>query len=164
MKDFEGGVRDFEGAVRLVSKRSRNFTLLGTARDKNGDAAHAEPAFREALKINPDDFDANLYLGAILYKRRENDEAKIYLDRALRLNPSDSMARYESAMLKSATGQYEAALGELEKLVKDDPSWLEPHVELATLYYRLHRPADGARERATVERITAEQQAKGPGK
>ena len=74
------------------------------------------------------------------------------------------MVRYESAMLKSATGQYEAAAQELEKLVKDDPDWLEPHVELATLYYRLHRPADGAKERQTVERITAEQQAKGPGK
>ena len=164
MNDSEAALRDLEEALRLDPTLPGIYTLVGTARDKNSDAAHAELAFREALKINPDDFDANLYLGTILYKRRENDEAKIYLDRALRLNPSQSLARYESAMLKSATGQYEAALGELEKLANDDPNWLEPHVELATLYYRLHRPADGARERATVERITAEQQAKVPGK
>ena len=121
-------------------------------------------AFREALKANPDDFEANLYLGAILYKRRDTGEAKGYLDRAILLKPSDSMARYESAMLKSTSGDYEAAARELESLVKDDPDWLEPHVELATLYYRLHRSEDGAKERQIVDSLTAKQQAQGPGK
>jgi hypothetical protein len=49
-------------------------------------------------------------------------------------------------------------------LVKDDPTWLEPHEELASLYYRLHRPADGAKEREIVDKLTADQQAQGPGK
>jgi Tfp pilus assembly protein PilF len=66
------------------------------------------------------------------------------------------------AMLKSTSGEYEAAAQDLESVIKDDPNWLEPHVELASLYYRLHRPADGARERQIVEKITAEQQAQGP--
>ena len=74
------------------------------------------------------------------------------------------MARYESAMLKSAAGQYEAATLDLEQLVKDDPQWLEPHVELASLYYKLRRPQDGAKEREIVDRIAAEQQSHGPGK
>jgi tetratricopeptide (TPR) repeat protein len=91
------------------------------------------------------------------------DEAKPYLDTALRLQPQSYMARYEVAMLKSTSGQLEEAAQELEKLVKDDPDWLEPHEELATLYYKLHRPADGAKERAVVDKLTAEQQAKGPG-
>ena len=34
--------------------------------------------------------------------------------------------------------------------------------ELASLYYKLHRPQDGAREREVVERLTTEQQAHGP--
>lgn len=95
---------------------------------------------------------------------RDIDEAKGYLDRALRLKPTDSMARYEGAMLKSTSGDYETAARELEQLAKDDPDWLEPHVELATLYYRLHRPDDGAKERQIVDRLTAKQQEQGPGK
>jgi Tfp pilus assembly protein PilF len=91
-------------------------------------------------------------------------EAKTYLEKALRLNPTDSMARYEVAMMRVTSGEYARAAEELEELVKDDPKWLEPHVELASLYYKLHRPEDGARERRIVERITAEQQAGGPGK
>ena len=164
LNEYEQARQDLEQALRLKPTLPGLYTLVGTARDKTGDVKAAEPAFREALKNNPDDFEANLYLGAILYKRRDIDEAKGYLDRALRLKPSDSMARYEAAMLKSTSGDYETAARELELLVKDDPDWLEPHVELATLYYRLHRPQDGAKERQIVESLTAKQQAQGPGK
>ena len=165
LNEYEQARQDLEAGSSLSSQRLPGlYTLVGTARDKTGDVKDAEPAFREALKANPDDFEANLYLGAILYKRRDIDEAKGYLDRALRLKPSDSMARYEAAMLKSTSGDYETAARELELLVKDDPDWLEPHVELATLYYRLHRPEDGAKERQIVDSLTAKQQAQGPGR
>jgi tetratricopeptide (TPR) repeat protein len=164
INEFEEARRDLEAALRLDPKLPGIYTLTGTARDKTGDVAGAEAAFREALILNPNDFEANLYLGAILYKRRQLDEAKIYLDRALQLNPGSSMARYEGAMLKSTSGDSASAAQDLEKLVHDDPTWLEPHVELAALYYRLHRPADGARERKIVDQLNAEQQAQGPAK
>lgn len=164
INEFEQARRDLDAALRLDPKLPGIYTLTGTARDKTGDVAGAEAAFREALILNPNDFEANLYLGAILYKGRQLDEAKIYLDKALLLNPGSSMARYETAMLKSTQGEYAAAAQDLEKLVHDDPTWLEPHVELAALYYRLHRPSEGARERKIVDQLNAEQQAQGPGK
>ena len=164
INEFEQARRDLESALRLDPKLPGIYSLIGTARDKTGDVAGAEAAFREALVLNPNDFDANLYLGAILYKRRQLEEARPYLDKAVQLNPGSSMARYEAAMLKSTSGEYAAAAEDLEKLVHDDPTWLEPHVELAALYYRLHRPTDGARERKVVDQLNAEQQANGPGK
>jgi tetratricopeptide (TPR) repeat protein len=164
LNDFASARRDLEAALRLNPKLPNIYTLTGTAQDKTGDPQAAEMSFREALKINPDDFEANLYLGAILYKRRELTEARPYLEWAVHLDPKNSMARYESAMLKSKLGEYEVAADELAKVAKDDPQWLEPHVELASLYYKLHRAEDGARERQIVEKLTAEQQAQGPGK
>ena len=164
LNEYESARRDLEAALRLNPKLPNIYTLVGEARDKTGATAEAESAFRQALRSNPDDFEANLYVGAILYKRRDLDKAKAYLEKAVGLRPRDPMARYENAMLKSATGQYEGAALDLEQLVKEDPQWLEPHVELASLYYKLHRPQDGAKERALVDRITAEQQARGPGK
>ena len=164
LNEFEQARHDLETALRLAPNLHGLHTLVGMARDKTGDQKEAEPAFRLAIKENPDDFEANLYLGALLYKQRQIEEAKVYLDHAVKLKPTDSMARYESGMLKSTSGEYEAAARELEGVVKDNPDWLEPHVELASLYYKLHRPSDGAKERAIVDRLTAEQQAKGPGK
>jgi tetratricopeptide (TPR) repeat protein len=164
LNEFEQARHNLETAFQLAPNLRGLQTLLGMARDKTGDQKAAEPAFRQALQENPDDFDANLYLGALLYKQRNMDEAKGYLDRALKLKPDDVMARYESAILKSTSGDLEAAAKQLEGVVKDNPDWLEPHVQLTTLYYKLHRPEDGAKERAIVDKLTAEQQAKGPGK
>ncbi len=164
LNEFEAARQDLEKALELSPKLPGLYTLVGMARDKTGDQKNAEPAFRQALQENSADFQANLYLGALLYKQRHLDEAKIYLDKAVQLKPEDLMAHYESAMLKSTSGQYQAAADELEEVVKKNPDWLEPHVELSTLYYKLHRLADGAKERAIVEQLTADQQAKGPGK
>lgn len=164
LNDFAPARRDLETALSLNPKLPTIYTLVGQARDETGATKEAEAAFREALKVDSNDFESNLYLGAILYKRRDTDEAKAYLEHALALNPKDNMARYEVAMLKSTTGESAAAAELLEQLVKDDPDWLDPHVELANLYYKLHRPQDGARERAIVDKLTAEQQSKGPEK
>jgi len=160
MNDYESARSDLEAALRLDPQLPNIYTLVGSARDKTGDSKSAEPALREALKRNPDDFEANLTLGAILYKRRELNEARTLLDHSLRLKPEDPVARYEFAMLKSAAGEYNDAAQLLETLVKDQPNWLDPHIELAALYYKLHRPQDGAKEREIVERLSAEQQSK----
>ena len=162
LNEYEPARRDLDTALKLDPKLPGVQTLAGTARDKTGAIKEAEEAFREALKINPDDFDANLYLGAILSKRRDLDEGRLYLERAVRLNPTSSMAGYEMGMLQSTSGRYQAAADQLEKVVKSDPDWLEPHIELASLYYRLHRPDDGRKERQIVDRLTAAQQQKGP--
>lgn len=149
---------DLEAALRLNPQIPNIHTLVGIARDKNNDPENAEPMFRQALQQNPDDFTATLYLGTILYKRRELGEAKAYLDHALQLKPSDELARYESAMLASTEGNYQTAVTQLESLTRENPEWLDPHVELAALYYKLGRKQDGERERGTIAHIMKDQQ------
>ena len=55
------------------------------------------------------------------------------------------------------------ALPALETIVKEAPTFLEAHVTLATVYYRLKRREDGDRERAIIETLNKEIQAKQPG-
>jgi len=164
LNEAELARKDLDTALRMNPALPHIYTLAGMARDSAGDHEAAEKAFREALRLDPGDFNANLYLGAILTKRRDLEEAKRYLDRALALNQASTMARYEVAMWKSTSGQYDSAVVDLEKIVKEDPDWLEPHVELAAVYYRLHRPAEGAKQREIVARITEQQQSRGPGR
>lgn len=164
LNDLEFARKDLDIALKANPKFPRVYTLAGMARDRCNDPVGAEAAFREALKLNPEDYDANLYLGAILLKRRSVEEAKPYLDHALALDPKSTLARYEVAMWKSTSGDYASAAGDLEIIVREDPAWLEPHVELATVYYKLHRPEDGAKQRAIVAKLTEEQQQRGPGK
>jgi len=53
-----------------------------------------------------------------------------------------------------------AATRLLEAIVAEAPAFLEAHVALATAYYRQQRKADGDRERAVVERLTEEKDAR----
>jgi tetratricopeptide (TPR) repeat protein len=149
---------DLETALKLDPHLPNIYNLVGEARETTEDDRGAEVAFREVLKANPDDFEANLHLGTILYKRRELQDSELYLDHALKLRPDDLNAQYQSAMLKSASGEYDAAVRELEEISRKAPDWLQPHVELAKLYYQLHRPQDGLRERELANKLAARQQ------
>jgi tetratricopeptide (TPR) repeat protein len=162
LQQFTRARTDLEAALRLNPDLPRVSILAGMADDMAGDAEAAEPLIREGLRRNPDDFNGNLYLGAILYKRRSMAEAKTYLDRAVQLQPTNPTAGYEMAMWDSTSGDYGEAVKILEALVKSSPDWLQPHVELANVYYRLRRTGDGARERAIVAELNAKQQESGP--
>lgn len=159
---FTHAQKDLEAALHLNPSLPEIYSSLGIAVDLSGHASAAEPLLRKALQRNPLSFNANLYLGSILYKKRNLPAAKFYLDRAVRLNPSSPTAIYELALWESTSGDYKTAAANLEKLEKSNPNWLQPHVELAVVYYRLDRPADGMRERQIVTRLKAKQQQAGP--
>jgi Tfp pilus assembly protein PilF len=71
--------------------------------------------------------------------------------------------RYQLALLAVEDGSLDKAREMLEALVKESPQFLEAHVSLAQVYFRLKRTDDGKRERAIVLRLTAEAQARQPG-
>ena len=48
----------------------------------------------------------------------------------------------------------------LEDLVRESRKWLEAHVSLTTVYYRLRRREDGDRQQAIVRRLRQEDQAR----
>ncbi len=162
LNDFGAASEDLEAAARIDPHLPDLYTLLGIAKEGAGDLEGAEKDLRAALELNRNDFQANMHLGGILYEKRDLDGAKTYIQRALDITPDSLFALYELALVKGATGQVDAAVSDLEKIVQRDPNWLDAHVQLAALYYKQHRQADGLKERQIVDRLTAEQQKKGP--
>jgi tetratricopeptide (TPR) repeat protein len=163
-REFHEARTDLDAAINLHGDFPGLYTMAGQARDALGDADAAQPAFEAALKADPKDFTANLYLGTMRLKARDLDSARPMLELALQLQPKSPMARLEMAKLNGMTGKYAEAAATLEELEKADPNWIDPHIELAPIYYKLHRPADGQRERDIVQQIEARQQKAGPPK
>jgi tetratricopeptide (TPR) repeat protein len=155
---FDRARSNLDEATRLNPNLPGLHTLSGTVMDSSGDQEGAAVEFQKALAENPNDFEAQLRLGSVLYAQRKLDDARLHVNRALELEPTSSLARYQLARVERAQGQLDAAAGDLEKVERDDPGWLPPHVELAALYYRLNRPEDGAREKQIVDQISAEEQ------
>lgn len=164
LNEFERARDSLETAARLNPNLPGVYTALGMAREKTVDNQGAMEAFRKALEQSPGDFEANFGLGSILYYERDLKAARTYLERALRIDPSSVLVRYEMALVEKAAGQIEAAAADLESVVKANPNWLKAHVELAALYFRLKRFEDGARERQIVDRLSEEERKAGPGK
>ncbi|MGO4882863.1 MAG: tetratricopeptide repeat protein [Bryobacteraceae bacterium] len=158
MNEFERA-RDYaDAAAKLNPNLAGVDTLRGTVLTYLGDTEGAAAALRKAVEANPKDFEAQVGLGAVLHTQRDLDGAREHLQRALALRPDSNLARYEWARLERTEGHVEAAVKDMEKVVHADPKWAQPHVELAALYFRLNRQADGERERAIYDQLTAEQQ------
>jgi tetratricopeptide (TPR) repeat protein len=160
--EFRQARQDVEAALGLNPNFPGLYTLAGQARDAMGDSAAAANAFEAALAADPKDPTANLYLGVTRLKERDFDKARPLLELAVKLQPDLPLAHLQLAKLDSLTGKYAEAATALEQLEHADPNWLDPHVELALVYYKLHRPQDGQRERDVVQQIEAKQQQAGP--
>jgi tetratricopeptide (TPR) repeat protein len=161
--DYTGARDEFAKAVALNPQLPMAHSLYAQALLSTGDRENARVAFMKELALNPNDFESNLYLGVILKEEQNYTEARRYFDKALTVRPADPGGQYQRATLLLATGDNQAALSTLERLVADNPGFTEAHVSLATVYYRLKRKADGDRHKAIAEQLTADAQAKQPG-
>ncbi len=148
--------RDYaSAALKIDAKAPGAHTLRGKALQFLNDYPGAKADLTQALAEDPNDFDAHVTLAAIYNTERDLASAQTHIDAALRLKPDAPLALFERARIERSEGKLDAAAAHFEAVEKQDPNWLQPHVELAALYYRLHRPEDGARERAIVDKLNA---------
>jgi tetratricopeptide (TPR) repeat protein len=163
VQDFAGALADFQKAVEFNPHLPDVYSYYGMALAATGDTPAAEVAFRKELESNPNDYTANIQLG-MLFKQEENlAGARHCFELALHAIPHDAAARYQVAALDLQEGETERARIALEKLTEEVPQFVEAHVSLATVYYRLKRKEDGDRQRAIVLALNAEKQAAEPG-
>jgi len=124
--------------------------------DKRSDWTGAADAFRAELAVDPNHFEANLYLGDLLREGGRHDEALPYLERARRLRADNLGARFSLGAVYVALGRTEEALPLLEAVEQEAPEHLQTHMQLAIVYTRLGRAADAQREKAAVARVSSE--------
>ncbi len=162
LRQFKEALADARQALAANPSYPGAHTLAGQSQYAAGNIDDAALEFQAALRENPSDFTANLYLGIIRFDNHDLENARPLLELALRIHSQDPLTRLEVARLRNMEGNAEEALSILESLEKSDPNWLDPHVDLAAIYYKLHRPEDGQRERDTVRRLQELQQSQGP--
>jgi tetratricopeptide (TPR) repeat protein len=154
---------EFAKAVALNPKLPGAHAYYGRALLATAATDAAREQFRKEVEINPNDFEANLFLGVLAKQAQEHDEAMARFEKALSVRPGDLGVRYQIGSLLLLDGKLDPARENLEAVVKDAPKFLEAHVSLATLYYRLKRKDDGDRERAIIQELSKERQAQAPG-
>lgn len=160
INDTPGAIDEFSKALKLDPKVPLAHWLYGKALLESGQREQAVEAFRQELAIDPNEFGPNLYLGSLLNEAQQCKQAMPYLNRALQARPGSPQVAYQIAVAQIGMGNLEQARKQLELLVRGSPNFVEAHVSLALVDYRLHMKSDGDRERAIVSRLNAEIQAK----
>jgi len=157
--EYPAAIADLTQAAELNPHLPDLYSYLGQAHMASGDMAAAGAAFEKELAQNPNDFESNLRLAVLLKQDGSYDRARELLARALRVRPGDVAALYQVGSTDLAAGDMQRACATLEQVVKQAPEFLEAHVSLAQVYYRLKRKTDGDRERVLVQKLKAEQDA-----
>ena len=89
-------------------------------------------------------------LGEWLMRNQEFPEAVPVLRKALQMNPDSPMAHFQLAKSLMATGDFAAAVEELENTVAKIPNLIEAHSFLELAYARTNRVPEAIRECRTV--------------
>lgn len=158
--DYRAAVPELERAIALGDALPAAHSLLGRALMGAGRRDDSVKAFVAELARNPNDFDANLYLGLMLKDDGRLDEAHEHLKRAQRLRSRDVAVQYALGALHLAAGRTEEARKALEIVIAEAPDYRQGHVLLATAYYRLKEKEKGDREQAIAETLRAAEQAR----
>jgi tetratricopeptide (TPR) repeat protein len=137
-------------ALEAVPDLPGGWTLLARALLGSEDRAGAKAAFLKAIQADPNDFEANLYLGGVLLYDGSATEAAPYLEKAHKLRPSSPEVGFQMGLLNKARGRLDDALADWQQVERQSPDFLQVHVQLAKLYAQLHRASDSERERALV--------------
>jgi tetratricopeptide (TPR) repeat protein len=157
--EYPEAIADLTKAAEIDPNLPDVYSYLGQAQMASGDMTAARDAFQRELAVNPNDFESNVRLAVLLKQEGNYERAHQLLDRALLVRPKDPGALYQVGATYLAAGDMNRALSALESLVKQYPEFIEPHVSLAQVYYRLRRKEDGDRERAIVQKLKAERDA-----
>lgn len=141
--------RAFETLNRISALSSGDAAVnleVGWMYRSLGHPQEALKAFEEALKANPDLYQAHAELGVLYYESRDYDRAVQAYKTALRLNPYDARTLNNLAWMYAEQGirlDEALSLSLLSlKLDPDQPAYIDT---LAEIYYRL-----GDRERAVA--------------
>lgn len=104
------------------------FFSMGSVNDELGNSERAEEAYRKALEIQPDYFEANYNLGALYFNRG--------VEKVNEANEISDNTKYEAAM-KEADGVFGQALPYLEKAHALQPEDMATVRSLKDIYVRV---------------------------
>jgi choline-sulfatase len=107
--DWAGSAVQLENAVSKASDSVDLHFYLAMAYDKLGRASDAEKSFRSALRINPDHYRANLFLGRLLGMQNNPSAALPFLQKAVTLQPQSPDAHKFLANVYIELGQLQNA-------------------------------------------------------
>src|ERR1041384_4990306 len=134
---FEDALADLNQAVKSKQEDPALLIALGAAWLKKPDLFAGEQVFRRALQLQPDNAQAQMYLGYVLYKQKKFGEAKAHLEKTIKADAKLPEPLYYLGLILQEENEDEQAVTVLERAIAVSPAFANAHVALGASYLKL---------------------------
>ncbi|HRD01099.1 MAG TPA: tetratricopeptide repeat protein [Candidatus Saccharicenans sp.] len=119
---------------------------LAQTYQKNNEIGKAIDAYRQALKLRPEDINSNYNLALLLAANQQYAEAEQAYKKLIELNPRDAVFYYNQIIqMYDQAGQYENALESVKKIIELNPKSEVAVYNLGIMYFKLNRLEEAAK-------------------
>ena len=153
MKDNAGSTKMFRAAAAANPKEPNVHFGLGYLLWTQKQYPEAAQQFRAELANNPAHAQSMLYLGDSELQLNHEDEARPWLEKAVKLDPSLGLGDSDLGIVDSDAGRKVEALHELETAAKLEPDNVDVHWRLARLYRAMGRMDQARVEFANASKL-----------
>ena len=157
---YHPAIDELTQAAALQAGLPGLHSALGIGKVGLGDSEGAMAEFEAALKADPNDYQANYYLGRLKRLDEDVSSARKFLEKAEQLSPGTPEVLFEYAAIEMAARDYPRAEVLLNKVLQQQPGHTEAHFLLAQVYVKQGHRAEAQHEREIFEKLRKEQQDK----
>ncbi|MGA2806829.1 MAG: tetratricopeptide repeat protein [Terracidiphilus sp.] len=142
MKDPVGAIRELRAAVAANPKEPNVHFGLGYLLWTQGQTQEAAQQFQAELDNDPEHAQAMLYLADSQIQLNRLEDARLLLERVVKINPANAMGHLDLGIVYTEAGRNEDALRELKQAAALKPDDVSAHYRLGRLYRAMGKTAE----------------------
>jgi tetratricopeptide (TPR) repeat protein len=146
MKDTIGATREFRAAVQANPKEPNAHFGLGYLLWTQLQYPEASQEFQAELDNTPDYPQAMLYLADADIQMNRNEDARVLLEKVVKIAPATSMGRLDLGIVYAEADRKEDALREFKAAATLDPDDANVHMRLGRLYRSMGKVSEAKNE------------------
>jgi len=128
-------------AIRKIREQFLNdysFVRAGNEFFRRGEADNAIAEYREALRLNPNNVQAHLKMGFLLYNvKKKSKEGMAHLEKAIRLDPDDAFAHHDLGMALLHQRKFDQAIRHLSEALRRMPKGVDKQYNAVDMHHNL---------------------------
>ena len=133
-KEWDKAIEVLEVAVRANNTDADSFHHLAVSYYENDDIAKAMDIARIVLDLHPNYLKTLLFLASVHKSTNQAEEALLYFERALEVDPTNLEIKLEYAEALISHEDYEEAAVVLNDMIRQDPAFDLSYLVLSSLY------------------------------
>jgi predicted Zn-dependent protease len=139
LNQVEEAVWALKKAIALRPDEASFYLILGMVQlgFKKPDLQDAEESFRESLKRQPDNAQAQLHLGYVLLKQKKYADAQVWLEKSVQKQSRSPEGFYYLGLIAQEQNENERAIELFQKSIELEPRFANAHIALGAVYLKL---------------------------